>query len=406
METKKQYLYLESYVFIFMQDHAALLYDSFAGKTYRLDLNGHVRRMLTDLLDLKNMYVITLSSEELEEPYVGAFVRLIRNYFLGDLIPVDICPVKPVLFPPVFDLQLEKADAEKLKNSEVLKNLNDMTIYVTDQSTGAQIGNLGGSFSNQTRFCKYNEPAHYLDIQLLKDFFRNQPVRDIPFHLLGGDWSLYPYWEELTAFFSSFSNVEYFVYYTHFLAQVERWKNLKCVILIDYPVQDTVVEALLERIQREDLSVVLEFIVKDEETFLHALSYQERYREVNIVPVYDNNWDFFYHRICTSEEDLAEIDLSKKDIFRNQILNMNFFGNLVIDCTGDIYTHLTESPLGNIEKDSLKASVMKALDKEKSAWFRIRNVEPCKSCVYQWLCPPPSSYEAVIGKFNLCQIHK
>lgn len=407
METKKKYLYLESYVFIFMQGKSALLYDSFAGKPYRFDLADSVRLILNGLLDLKNMYVIALSPEEWEDPAVKAFVRLIRDSFLGDLIPAEICPVKPVLFPPVFDLQVEKGDAEKLKNSEVLKNLTDVTIYVTDQGKGASAPGLlpSGSFSKQTRFCKYDSPSHFLDMELLKKYFQDQPVCDIPFHLIGGDWALYPHWEELTAFFSSFSNVKYYIYYTQFGQQVEKWKNLKCVVLIDYPVQDEVVEAILDQVQRESLSVVFQFIVKDEETFLHALSYQDRCQEVDIIPVYDDNRDFFYNQICISEEDLAEIHLSKKDIFRNRILNTNFFGNIVIDSTGDIYTTFNEKPLGNIDRDSLKTAVMKALDK-KSAWFRIRNAEPCKSCLYQWLCPPPSPYESVIGKFNLCQIRK
>lgn len=39
-----------------------------------------------------------------------------------------------------------------------------------------------------------------------------------------------------------------------------------------------------------------------------------------------------------------------------------------------------------------------------TAWRRIREEEPCNLCLYQYLCPSPSNYEAVIGKTNLCHV--
>lgn len=41
---------------------------------------------------------------------------------------------------------------------------------------------------------------------------------------------------------------------------------------------------------------------------------------------------------------------------------------------------------------------------EGHSWLRIRNQEPCCSCIYQWFCPSPSNYELAIGRSNLCHI--
>lgn len=41
---------------------------------------------------------------------------------------------------------------------------------------------------------------------------------------------------------------------------------------------------------------------------------------------------------------------------------------------------------------------------QRNNWMKIRNKKPCSNCIYQYLCPPPSKYESMIGKMNLCHI--
>jgi len=38
------------------------------------------------------------------------------------------------------------------------------------------------------------------------------------------------------------------------------------------------------------------------------------------------------------------------------------------------------------------------------AWKRTRTKSPCKMCVYQFLCPPPSNYEYALKCNNLCHV--
>jgi pseudo-rSAM protein len=72
---------------------------------------------------------------------------------------------------------------------------------------------------------------------------------------------------------------------------------------------------------------------------------------------------------------------------------------------GDVYANVNHPALGNIDTHSIHEIVQKEVDEGKS-WFRIRAQAPCTDCIYQWLCPPLSDYEIVIGRSNLCHVKK
>lgn len=95
--------------------------------------------------------------------------------------------------------------------------------------------------------------------------------------------------------------------------------------------------------------------------------------------------------------------ISIKDIFANQAVNLYDFGKFNIMPNGDVYANVNHPSLGNIDTHSIQEIVKKEVDEGKS-WFRIRTQAPCTDCVYQWLCPPPSDYEIVIGCPNLCHV--
>ena len=93
-----------------------------------------------------------------------------------------------------------------------------------------------------------------------------------------------------------------------------------------------------------------------------------------------------------------------ESIYAKKFINLNYFGRLFIATNGDIYSCLYENPI-SVFKDSLKDVIIKELISEESSWRKIRSKHPCCNCIYQWLCPSPSSYENAIGKCNLCHIN-
>ena len=92
-----------------------------------------------------------------------------------------------------------------------------------------------------------------------------------------------------------------------------------------------------------------------------------------------------------------------KDFFNRQSMNLYDFGKINIVSNGDVYANLNHPSIGNIYIDNIYEIVQKEID-EGLSWLRIRNQAPCKDCAYQWLCPPPSNYEIIIGRPNLCHV--
>ncbi|MCY6345015.1 hypothetical protein [Bacteroides hominis] len=127
----------------------------------------------------------------------------------------------------------------------------------------------------------------------------------------------------------------------------------------------------------------------------------ENYR---MIPIYTgDNLAFFENNIYLSEEELLNINLSKREIFAHQVINTNYFGVLTISPDGKVYSgDMNEPAIGTID-ESLYTIVYREMT-EGHSWLRIRDQKPCCDCIYQWLCPSPSNYELAIGKPNLCHV--
>ena len=212
MKKIEYYLYLESYVFLFVRKENALLYDSFSGNFYPLNFGGELRKVLEDLLELKNMYVVPMTAEMLNDKYVQDFVHLVRTHFLGDLVPVSICHTKPILFPAVLDFQFNKTNAVKEKGEKVLSNLNELIIYATGACSNETCSQNCNSFSKQSLFCKKENDASFLDIHILKSYLDSQQLKELPIHIVGGDLSSYPYWNDLAALSSEYEKMDYYIH--------------------------------------------------------------------------------------------------------------------------------------------------------------------------------------------------
>jgi len=61
--------------------------------------------------------------------------------------------------------------------------------------------------------------------------------------------------------------------------------------------------------------------------------------------------------------------------------------------------------IGNAATHSLVDMVSEELENGIS-WNRTRkSVAPCRGCIYQFLCPPVSSYEIFMQRFNFCDVY-
>jgi len=117
----------------------------------------------------------------------------------------------------------------------------------------------------------------------------------------------------------------------------------------------------------------------------------------------NGNINFFEENVFLTSKDILSVHIGLKDFLRKQVLNKNDFGKITIQSNGDVYANVHYPVLGNIYTLSIYWLIQREIS-EGQSWLRLRNSEPCKQCIYQWLCPSPSDYEIEIGRPNLCNV--
>ena len=70
---------------------------------------------------------------------------------------------------------------------------------------------------------------------------------------------------------------------------------------------------------------------------------------------------------------------------------------------GVVKADMNAPAIGNIQFDNILDIIQNELI-SNTAWRRVRDSHPCDSCIYQFICPPLSNYERIIGQDNLCHM--
>ena len=157
---------------------------------------------------------------------------------------------------------------------------------------------------------------------------------------------------------------------------------------------------------QDKLNVQWIFLITSENEYLkaEALCEQKGITSYQFKPIYNGeNLSFFENFIFMNEQEVHNLQPTKREIYANQKINRNEFGRITVLPNGDIFANPNKRKLGNIKNDRMHDIIYKELN-EGSSWLSIRKEKPCCDCIYQWLCPSPSNYEWVIGKPNLCHI--
>ena len=156
----------------------------------------------------------------------------------------------------------------------------------------------------------------------------------------------------------------------------------------------------------KEKDVKYHLIVEDEEQFteLDSAMSELGIEDFEIHPYFNGqNISFFENNVYLSKEDILANPISMREIFRNQKLNANSFGSLYVLPDGSIKANMNEKVIGNLYSNRI-IDVISDEMKVNTAWRKVRSSEPCKNCIYQFLCPPPSNYERALKRENLCNV--
>lgn len=412
MTDKNFWLYIEPYVYIFLTDKLVFLYNTLDGECIE-SANKEIIDLLQKLNESSNG-VMLFKGKDLESNIFSDFILELRRKYIGDLIDISLTQSIPIQFTPILNLQEDihrlENDAEKSLGEHLLSHLHELIFFIQSPYS------VPSKYYPSTLLPKHEEKSiisQYLDIAYLEKLISQVPsVRtDLTINIFNQD--LFEY-EELEYITRILTNLSFQKKYSYYYNSAVTKKNLSLlsgkkitnIVYIDFPVQDEKLEILVDIHNHLNSNVEYIFLISSDEDYDKAsyLINEFMLPKYSLCPIYTgSNLSFLTENMFLSREDILLKPVSMREIFINKSLNLENYGKLYILPNGGIYSNIFIPSLGVVKGKKLLELLYEELTNVRG-WFKIRDSKPCSYCQFQWLCPPPSSYESLLDKNNLCHV--
>lgn len=401
---EKYWFFLEPYVFVDIKKDQFILYNTL-DKSSIINDDKYLKKIIKSVVEPNNCGVVSLTFDEYNSPKLYQFVEDIRAKFMGDIIPFKSPCIKPVQPLPLVHLreniQTYKIDDHSTEGTDVVKYLSEITIYLY---TACEYNcKYCQSYNKQFHCCSKlaKETDSNIDLSLLKKLVESLVESEFSgrINLFAGDYLLFE---------QNIENLCNILYPVLNLCRLHcHAKAISHIPFnkLDIPrdninvlLDDSANEELLAFLKKESIKNLTLIISNNEEfhKFGEMLT-GDTYFNYMIQPFYTNhNRDFFKKYIYLNEKDILTGVKDMQYIHQNLILNSNFFGQLIMYPNGDIYTNTNSNfPIGNLGDNTVAEIVYFAITSKDSHWMKTRELPLCKTCIFQYLCPPTSNYELV-----------
>ena len=393
---------LSGETFLWINGNKGLMYQSKNYQSFVFFVSDKLHEICSHLLILEHLYSVELTEEDFNNCDVHHFINQLLEIEAGRLIKDAVSEKGAVSLMPVLKIHEEIGDYvqkhERGVGGSIIQHIHELTIYVN----GSVYGN--DRYYRQTIFPTKHE--FRLEREKIVRFIRNSKNPFLSNINMVGNIFLYPDFEALLRQIETFE-IPVTIYLTasdilanrEMLKKMDLSKEVGFRIIMDQKNNITQAIAIFED---AGFSVSVDFIIFSEQDYLDVEQLATTING-NFVPLYNGeNIDFFKSNVFITQDEILASALSKREIFKRQATNIFHFGKLTVLSDGNVYADVNQTPLGTIN-DTVYSIVYKEFTEGKS-WFRIRNCTPCNDCIYQWLCPSPSSYEIAIGRPNLCHV--
>ncbi|MCI0470369.1 MAG: TIGR04150 pseudo-rSAM protein [Candidatus Aminicenantes bacterium] len=415
--TKYYWFYLDSYVHAVVKKGIALVYNPLNGQSIEEE-NPIIVNLVKKLVSKKNLLVVKLSGKELKNPDISAFVKKVREQFSGDLIDASYLPTKPVQMLPLVKVQKDvdqvKAGGKEEMSESIMDYLTEISLYINNRCSRdcAFCKNGYKQFLTCTRNGKRS--IQELEIETVERFLNEAQGSALHrLNILGGDFFSYSRFEELARFLNDYKRLK--TYHSHYLNLPGRKHELQLIkddrsslaITIDFPAAEDKLKEALDLLAETGMPAEFVFVVRQEKdaTAAQAISARFKITEFTFKPYYDgDNFDFFKDNVFVNKQELVQLKPGLKQIFPRVKTNPLNFGKITVLSNNAIYANVNANIIGRLGSESLYDTVLSELF-DGSSWRKSRDkVNPCRSCVYCFLCPPLTNYEYALKRNNLCHI--
>jgi pseudo-rSAM protein len=412
-----KWLYIEPFVHFTEKDGHVLFYNALNRRFLEFTDNEEIGELTRSLLHDENGYVIPLSGEKIKKPSIGTFISKIERLHMGGLLPFTENGNKPVNILPVpaFRKSLSRyEDYQTPQKIDPKDYLHAVYIHVNSGPTPlTQAFPLG---FNQFPFpCNSERFGREMDSALIDKLLRDvSNVAPLAINILGCDPPAYSDWDAMIDRLSksAFKIILHLTPGQALGARIpKRWTNVTSAIFVTFPLDGIDLESIeiIERNSLKTKKTEYNFIIRGSEDLEQAFSTVARHNLTNwfLKPyLNEDNFSFFRENVFITKEDITGSKPDQKQIFSRTTFNENDFGKFTMMPDGTIFANVNDPSPGNYREMGIISMIESEIHHGQS-WRRTRQkVEPCKKCVYNFLCPPVSNYEITAGRYNFCHIHK
>lgn len=400
--TLSYWFYLNDKTYLSIIGSSALLYRTDINERIIID-NPRIVSYLSELEKVINMGVISLDSKILES---NEMVRILSFEF-GFVVPKGYDFMKPYQIPHIckinidYDKQMSGNEdiRYELQLSNISKNLIKLTIFLNDD------GMISTPKVDYTACFESIKKCGYIDFSLLSEILSEislYPINTID--LCGYRVIDHPDFSKIV---SAIHNIGKQVSLTINYDEIFNNECLnvdKLIILVDSGFNPVKLNQVIKEANHPNFRIV--FRVKCMEDIDAAKSFiDENDIGSTVIPFWDGqNADFLHSVLEMYVNDIFSRPISRREIFRNQKLNSNLFGHLYVLPNGKIFSNLADKPIGDFRYNKISQIVHSELS-AGTIWRKTRNDVSCNSCIYKYLCPPPSEYEISMKCYHLCNIN-
>jgi len=405
----KKYITIFPFIYINIKDNNTLFYNTLSGNSIVFRDNECVAQLAKALEE--NNFACLIEEEQVNILNQSDFFNILLEKNIGYHIDSEKLPVLPFTTQCI-DINDKRLVTDFKNHEHLLENVREVTFYLNN-FTSVNSPSMLYKAHHQFLFPIYEKETKELNLTNIISVLEEIKGSPININIIGGNILEYSnYYDLINELNDSKHNIFYYFHYFD-LINTERIDMLSVindkaikVILVDFPFVRNEFSKWSKIIKQDNSRV--EFIVENEEQINETEQIISEFDIKNYMfhPYYNGmNIDFFKENVFVNEDDILEVKESLFELVIKKISNPSFFGKLIFNADGKIFTSFNVPAIGNINDFKFKNLIFGLLEDENSLW-RVNKtmVEPCKNCIYNILCPPISNYDYFMNKYNLCTV--